>query len=179
MAGNAIAKNPLQTAGALVAGGGLAYNMMQSQTPPPNVQAISDQARQLGQSGAVLQNYLTSGTLPPAMQASMDAAKASARARIISQHASRGLPTDPSMNSALAQELNSVDLQAVAAVGDVQSKLYATGVQEVGMSAGMLQWLQSRDDKQSQQMGLAIANFAGALAGGMGRYGGTQLPRAA
>lgn len=174
--------NPLQAAGLGVAAGGLAYNLLQGGRTDPNLARLQGNADQMGaqarglmDQGVGLQQYLQNGTLPPAMQAQMTQAVAAARARIISTHASRGLPTNPAQNSMLAQELNSLDLQALVQAGQLEENLFKSGsqllqlgVQETGMSNALLAQLYQFNRQESQDTGKAITNFAAAL-GGMNR----------
>jgi hypothetical protein len=173
---SSIAKNPL---GLAAAGAGLAYNLFRGNPTDPNQQQIQSIADQLKSSGAVLQNYLATGTLPPALAAQLETQKAAAKARIISGYAARGQNADPTQNSALAQELNSVDLQAVADMGNVQASLLSTGLKETGLSASLYDTLVKLDRESNTELMNAIASFAAAFSGGGGKgvnisLGGTQ-----
>jgi hypothetical protein len=154
--------------GALAAGAGLGMNLLRGNQMDPNQQKLQDLAGQLGSQGQVLESYLKTGKLPPALQAQLDQAKASEKARIIAGAAARGLPTDPRMNSALAQELNNVDTNAIAAMAKVQVDMLNTGLKETGMSMELYQMLTKLDMQQNEDLMKSIASFAAALGGGFG-----------
>jgi len=172
-----VTKNPLGTA---AAAGGLGLAFLNRNKTDPNqaqVQALAQpllgQAQGFIGAGQQLQSYLINGTLPPGLQAQVTQQVQAAKARIVQGYASRGQPADPTKNSALAQELNNVDLQALALAGDLESKLAAqgkalidTGLNETGLSMGMYQWLTSQGKADTNQLMTAIANFAAALGGG-------------
>jgi hypothetical protein len=160
-----IAKNPL---GIAAAGGGLALNMFKGNGISPEQQKLKDQADQLGAQGKQLQSYLSSGTLPPAMKAQLDQATAAAKARIVSNHAKSGMPTDPSQNSALAQELNAVDMNAVSAMAAAQIDMMKTGLSETGLSSQLYQMLVKMDRQDNTDLMAAISSFAAAIGGGYG-----------
>ncbi len=152
--------------GVAAAGAGLGMNMLRGNQVDPNQQKLQDLAGQLGSQGQVLESYLKTGKLPPALQAQLDQAKASEKARIIAGAAARGQPTDPRMNSALAQELNNVDTNAIAAMAKVQVDMLNTGLKETGMSMELYQMLTQLDMKQNEDLTKSISTFAAALGGG-------------
>lgn len=158
----AITNNPLGTA---AAAGGLAMTMMPKPDDPKRAM-LEQQAAQLGQQGAMLQQYLANGTLPPALKAQLDKATAAAKARIISNHAKNGMSTDPRSNSALAQELSSVETNAVAAMAQQQIEMMKTGLNETGLSSQLYQVLLKMDRQDNTDLMNAIGNFAAALGGG-------------
>jgi hypothetical protein len=143
-------------------------NLLRGNQMDPNQQKLADMAQQLGSQGQVLESYLKTGKLPPALQAQLDQAKASEKARIISGYAQRGQPTDPRLNSALAQELNNVDTNAVAAMAQVQVQMLNTGLKETGMSMELYTMLTKMDEQQNQDLMKSIQNMAMALGGGFG-----------
>lgn len=157
-----------KVAGVAAAGAGLGMNLMHGNQVDPNQQKLADMAQQLGSQGQVLESYLKTGKLPPALQASLDQAKSAAKARLISGYAQRGQSTDPRMNSALAQELNNLDLQAVADMAKVQVDMLNTGLKETGMSMELYTMLTQMDEKQNQDLMKSIQNMAMALGGGFG-----------
>ena len=147
----------------------------------------------LRKTGEEYTKYLAQGTLPPTMQAQLDQEAKDAKAAIVSRYASMGMPTDPMKNSSLQQELAGIDervrikssslakdlLQGgssliQAGTGLDTSKtasgtgLINTGAQMSGMETGLLTTLAGIDQKQTEAIGKAIANFASAL-GSMGR----------
>lgn len=161
-AGASVAKNPI---GIGLAGAGLGLNLLQGSKTDPNQAILQNQANQLTGQSAQLQSYLQTGQLPPGLKAALDNATASAKAHIISGYAARGQNADPNQNSALAQELAQVDMNAVASQGDIATKLLQTGLNEAQMSQQIYQFLLGVDQKQQQQTAQAIANFAAALGG--------------
>lgn len=165
---SSVTKNPL---GIAAAGGLLGYDLLKGNPTDPNQKQLQDKANQLGAQGDVLRSYLTSGTLPPAMQAQLDQATKAEKARIVSGYAAKGMPTDPNQNSALAQELNNVDTNAVAAMASAQIQMMNTGLQETGLSTQLYETLVKLDQSQNDQLMKAISGFAAALGGG----GGTTL----
>lgn len=158
-----VTSNPL---GIAAAGGGLAMNMMRGNPDSPEAKKLREQAAQLGSQGQALQQYLANGTLPPAMQAQLDNATKAAKARIISNHARNGMPTDPSQNSALAQELNAADMNAVAAMGQAQIDMMKTGLSETGLSSQLYEMLVKMDRQNNTDLMNSISSFAAALGGG-------------
>lgn len=156
-------KNPL---GIAASGLGLGLSVMRGNQGGPNADALSAQASKLGAQGEQLMSYLQGGTLPPGMKAQLDQATAAAKARIISNHASNGMSTDPSQNSALAQELASVDTNAVAAMAQTQINLMQTGLSETGLSSQLYTLLSNMDRADNTALMNAISNFAASLGGG-------------
>jgi len=159
---DSIMKNPVGTA---LAGGGLAYSMMQGQQKSPEMEAMAASAAGLNEQGKQLMSYLQSGTLPPGLQTAVSNATASMKARIISNHARNGQSTNPSQNSALAQELNQVDLNSVALIAQQGQQLLQSGMTATNMSTQLYGMLENMNRQSSQRMGQAIANFAAALSG--------------
>jgi hypothetical protein len=155
-------------AGIAASGGLLGYDFLKRNTTDPNQSALQQQAGNLNAQGQQLQSYLQTGTLPPALQAQLNQATTAEKARIISGYASRGQPTDPNQNSALAQELNNVDTNAVAAMAQAQIQMLNTGLQETGLSTQLYETLVKLDQGQNDQLMKAISGFAAALGGGMG-----------
>ncbi len=185
-----ITKNPIGIGAAAL---GLGMNMFKGQGDSPEEQALREQAARMQREGGELGNYLKTGTLPPGMRdqmtkstevftAQLEKAKAGAQARVISNHARNGMSTDPTRNSALAQELASIDMNAATQLGDMQAKLLSianetqmklltAGIQETGLATKLYEMLVNLDRQKSQSTGNAIMNFAAAL-GGSGRLRG-------
>lgn len=163
---NSVTKNPL---GIAAAGGLLGYDLLKGNPTDPNQAALKQKADQLGAQGDTLRNYLATGTLPPALKAQLDQATKAEKARITSGYAARGQPTDPNQNSALAQELNAVDTNAVAAMAQAQIQMLNTGINETGMSTQLYETLVKLDSAQNDQLMKAISSFAAALGGGGAR----------
>lgn len=168
-AGASLAKNPL---GILAAGAGLGLNMLKGNKDPEGLDAIRAGAESLKSTGSVLQSYLQTGTLPPGMQASVDLATKAAKARIIQNHANRGLSADPTKNSALQQELSQLDQNAIITAATIGDKLMTQGLSATGMANQLYQSLINLDRERSKATGAAIANFASALGGGSGTTSG-------
>lgn len=160
---SSVTKNPL---GIGAAAAGLGMNLLRGNPTDPNQKMLQATATQLGAQGQVFQNYLATGTLPPAMQAQLSQATDAAKARIIANHASNGMPTDPSQNSALAQELSAVDMNAVAAMAKAQMDMLNTGLNETGLSTQLYETLVKMDKQNNTDLLNAISSFAGALGGG-------------
>lgn len=159
---DSLTKNPL---GIAAAGIGLGMNMLKKPSMGANADKLQAQAAQLGAQGQVLRDYLATGTLPPGLQAKLDQATQAAKARIIANHAKNGMNTDPAQNSALAQELNAVDINAVAAMADAQVKMLHEGINETGLSSQLYQALLKMDREDQHDLMNAIANFSAALGG--------------
>ena len=157
-----------KVAGVAAAGAGLGMDVLNRNQMDPNQAVLAQQAAQLGQSGQVLESYLKTGKLPPALQAQLDQAVAAEKARIISGYAAKGMPTDPNQNSALAQDLNNVQTNAIAAMANVQVEMMNTGLKETGLSSQLYQMLTQLDLQQNKDLMSAISSFAAALGGGIG-----------
>lgn len=155
-------KNPLSTA---MAAGGLGYSMLQGQKVSPEMAGMSAEAQRLDAQGKELMSYLQAGTLPPGLKAGVDNATKAMKARIIANHARNGMSTDPSQNSALAQELNNVDSQTMAMVAQQGVALMNSGLSMSGLSTQLYGMLEKLNREQAKSTGVAIANFAAALNG--------------
>lgn len=175
--------------GPAAAAGGLGYSLLKGQQDLPSTTALKTQTGNLGQQAAALSatgnqyaGYLASGTLPPAMQAQVDQQTRDAKAALVSRAASMGLPTDPLKNSTLQMELASVDdkaRQMTATLGQQLlqggTSLLGTGANLSGMQDSLLTTLSGIDKSQTDAIGKAIANFAGAL-GSMGKGNAVKTP---
>jgi len=154
----------------------------------PALQSGQDQTA----NGVALQQYVATGTLPQGYEDQIQQAAQAAKQTIISNYANRGLPTDPTRNSSLAQELAQVDARLPAAREQLAAQLATTGnsivasgnqtsqtgnsltsnglitsgVSAAGISSSIYQSLANLENTQNQQRGQAIANFASALNGG-------------
>jgi hypothetical protein len=183
---NSVTKNPL---GILAAGTGLGLSILRGNQTDPNQAQLSAEAPQLQAQGAALtasgqnlQQYLTNGTLPPGLQQQVNNAVQAAKARIIQNHASNGENTNPAQNSALAQELNQVDLDAIAQAGTLEQQLFSSGTQllqtglsETGLSEQIYESLVKMDQTNNNALMASIASMAAALGGGTKiQIGGTQ-----
>jgi hypothetical protein len=159
---NSVLKNPL---GVGIGAAALGYNMLNNKTNP-NIPALQGQANQLSAQGQQFMQYLQTGTLPPSLKAAVDQAANAAKATIIANHARNGQSTDPTQNSALAQELAAADQNALIAVGQLGEQLFTAGQSEIGLSSQIYTKLIQIDQQQSASTGKAIANFAAALGSG-------------
>lgn len=159
----AVTNNPL---GIALSAGGLGYSVLEGQKVSANEQALQAAAGTQAGQGQALSNYIQTGQLPPGMAAQVANATAAAKAAIISGYASRGQNANPSQNSALAQELSQVDMNALAMQGQLATQLLSAGLQESNMSDQLYAQLIGIDQTQAKNTGAAIANFASALAGG-------------
>ena len=157
-----LTSNPLGVAAGV---GGLGYAMYQGQKTNGNVQAMENQAQAQAIQGQNLESYIQSGQLPAGLAAQMKMAIDSNKARIMSNYAAQGQSTDPTKNSALAQDLNTVDMQAQAMQGQIATQLLTSGQSAVNMSDQLYQALAQIDMTQAQNMGKAIASFSASLAG--------------
>ena len=173
-----ISKNPL---GLAAGAGGLAYALANANTTPGSVQQLQTLAAgdtaaagQLTSSGQTMQSYLPQGALPPGQQAQLEQATRAEKAKIVQSYASQGLPSDPSKNTALAQDLNAVDERALAAKGTMEAQdfqagqqLINAGIQESGMANALYTQLQQIDQTNTAAIGTAIARMAAALSGNL------------
>jgi len=97
------------------------------------------------QQGAALQQYIATGTLPEGYEAQVQQAVNTQKQTIIQNYANRGLPTDPSKNSMLAQELAQVDNnipamreKLAASLADAGPNIVASGNQPIGTGNTLL-----------------------------------------
>ena len=152
--------------GVAIGGAGLAYAMSQGQKTSAATQQIQQQAAALNAQGQQLASYLTSGNLPPGLKTQLDQATSSAKAQVISTFAKQGMSTDPSQNSALAQELALIDQQAVISTATIGQNLLTTGISETGMASQLYTTLSNIDQTQTAAIGKAIASMAAAFSPG-------------
>ena len=96
-------------------------------------------AQPLVATGEQLQNYLTTGTLPQAFQTQIQQTVDAQKAQIIQGYGARGQSTDPSQNSALAQDLANVDNQKLTLQATIESQLQQAGASMVQQATSMLQ----------------------------------------
>lgn len=145
----------------LLPAGVLGYAAL-NQGPSAEQKALLKQAQSLGAQGQQLAGYLQSGTLPPGAQSGLDQAAASAKAAIRSQYSRMGLSGSTMERQALA----SVDERVKAQGFAYASQLLNAGIAESGISGQLYNYLISAGQKDDAALGAAIANFAGAAAGG-------------
>lgn len=157
---SSLTHNPL----ALLAGGGLLYDLM-SQPNLPSVSSsiapISGTANQLTTQGSQLASYLQSGNLPPGAQQAINSAAAAAKAQIMSRYASMGGGAETS--SAAQQELANVDTVAATQGVQIAQQLLQTGISESQLGSQLYTELLNATLQQDQATGGAIANFASAM----------------
>jgi hypothetical protein len=189
-ASNSITKNPL---GIAVAGGALGYDILKGNpnTAAENqlnadAQNLQGQGAQLTGVGQQLTSYLQNGTLPPGQQAAVTQAVQAQKARIIANAAANGQNTNPTQNSALAQDLAAADMQGLATAGQLETQLAQTGTQLIstglnatGLSSQIYEALVKIDQTNNNQLMTAIASMAAALGGGTKiQIGGTSTAAA-
>ena len=174
---NSITKNPL---GIAVAGGALGLDVLRGNPDTANVNALKGDAASLAAgaatttaSGQQLMSYLQNGTLPPGQQAQINQAVQAAKAKIIANAAANGQSTDPTRNSALAQDLAAADQQGLATAGQLEAQLAQTGqtlintgLHATGLSSQIYESLVKIDTANNNQLMTAIASMAAALGGG-------------
>jgi hypothetical protein len=153
-----LGKNPAL----LLGGAGLLKAETTKNKPVAGQQALGLQALQDQQQGQQLQSYIQNGTLPPGIQAGLDQAHQAAQATIKSQYAARG----QSGSSAEQQDLNNLALNVSSQGAQIATGLLQTGIQESQMSSKIYEQLMQTQIQQDSALSGAIANFAGALAGG-------------
>lgn len=151
--------------GGAAAAGGLGYSILNGQKQTANEKALADQAGKSAALGTQLSSYLTSGTLPPGLQAGVTSAVQNAKAAAISNAAKNGLSTDPTQNTALAQQLAAIDAQTPALTAQIGQQLLAGGQAASGLSSQVYTTLANIDQTQTAAVGKAIANMAAALSG--------------
>lgn len=203
-------KNPAQTA---LGAAGLGYNIYQGQQTSANQQAMIDLAQRqtdqnkslqdrglqitnqnvenaqgLNKEGAALRQYLATGQLPPEYMSQVDTAIADAKQTAVSNAAKNGQPTDPTKNTALAQQFAQIENQRAGMVSQIAERLAAAGTSltqigtgagttsasslvnagqsAAGLSADLYKTLTGMDAKQSEQTAKAIAALAASLNGG-------------
>ena len=187
--------NPTTASGLVhdVSAGALGYQLYsQNQTQNAQTSAIKQQqaaanaqaqaanaaAQPILQQGQLLTQYLQTGTLPAPMQAQLNQAVAAAKAQAYANAGAQGLSVDPATNSALAQQLASIDQNAqvtranqeqtlqTAGTQMIQqaNALISTGLNATQMSAQLQEYLTQLDAETSAATGKAIANFAASLA---------------
>jgi hypothetical protein len=176
-ASNSLTKNPL---GIAVAGGALGYDILKGNPNSASenqlnseAQTLIGQGQQLTANGQQLQTYLTNGTLPPGQQAAVTQAVQAAKAKIIANAAANGQNTNPTQNSALAQDLAAADMQGLSMAGTLETQLAQTGTSLInsglnatGLSSEIYQALVKIDQTNNNQLMTAIASMAAALGGG-------------
>jgi hypothetical protein len=165
---------------AAVGAAGLLNNLITGNKAPAqsanltaNASSAQQTAAQQTSAGQALQQWQTTGTLPASYESQVQRAAQDAKTRAISNAAAQGLPTDPTLNTALAQQLNAIDAAIPGQREAIAAQLAATGqqminagLQATGISSGVYQTLANLENSKNQQRGQAIANFASALNGG-------------
>lgn len=179
--------------GAAVAGGALAYNLHTGDKVDPNITSLNNLVGSLGPEAAQqfaqgnqYASYLGNGTLPAGLESEVQANKKAGQARYLQNAASSGLSADPTHNSALSADLNSLDSAATAQRAQYGQQLLAAGntmisngIQISNMDAGVFKYLADYDLKKSQATGSAISAFAAALGGIGGAFFGGPAGAAA
>lgn len=157
--------HPFQAAGAGIAGLGLVNNVLQGQRTSPNMAAMQGNAGAMNQQSQVMMKYLTSGTLPPGLDQAIKLSTQAATANAVANAARDGMPTNPTQNTALAQQLSSIRNNAVADVAKMGVQLMSQGLSMAQISNQLYLQLEQLNRQQARDTGVAIANFAAALNG--------------
>lgn len=165
-------KDPL---GSAVSAAALGYNMVAGQGMRPAQEQLVAQAAMLNDQGKQLMSYLQSGDLPDGLKMQLNQATAAAKAKVIQNFANQGLSTDPTKNSVLAQQLKSIDDQALISTALLGQQLMDAGIKEADMASNLYKTLAQIDQTQTARIGQSIANFASAL-GGAGRPTTISIP---
>jgi hypothetical protein len=136
--------------------GGLGYSLYSGYTQNQQLKdmanqqaAIAAQARQTASmerataapiiaQGTDLMSYLTTGTLPAAFQSQVKQNVDAMKAQIIQGYGSRGMPTDPTHNSALAADLAAADVKGDELKTSIESTLSTAGNQMVDTANKLL-----------------------------------------
>ena len=205
-----LTSNPL---GAAISAAGLGYNILNGQKQTPNQTALTQAAQQAGtnntaltkagtdqvtanqanaaeinKTATALEQPLQTGNLPPQYTQQIDQAINDAKTRAISNAAASGQNTDPTKNTALAQQIAQIENQRSAMTTQVAQQLFSSGAgltstaanignasassllsggqNSAGLSADLYKTLTGLDTKQSEQTAKAIAALAQALNGG-------------
>jgi hypothetical protein len=161
-----------QLAAPLIAGGGLAYNIINQNKENAQQAELVQQAEAQQAQAQTLESYLSSGTLPPGLQGGVTQALQAQQAAIIQGYASKGMSTNPAQNTALAADLASANQQAITLSYTLEQQLYNLGAQGMQLSSQDLQYLSGLAEQQTTATGNAIANFASALNASFGKLGG-------
>lgn len=197
----------LKTAAPILGLGGLGYNLYQgyqtnqankaltaqeatkAQTAANIASADQAAAAPLLTSGQTLTQYLATGTLPPDFQAQVKQQVDAAKASIIQGYGARGQSTNPQENSALAEDLANVDIQAQSLSANLESTLNTAGTQLIstanalltsGLSATRLSaelpiQISQLNSALNKQMSDSLANFTAALNGSVPNKNSIQL----
>lgn len=213
-----LTSNPLGTA---ISAAGLGWNILNGQKQTANQGALTQQAAQAGANNAALTSAgvnqvnsnqanaapllaqgesltqpLSTGQLPPQYTQQIETAINDAKTTAISNAAKNGQPTDPTQNTALAQQLAQIENQRAKMTTDVANTLFgagsglistATGVgnqsassllsggqNAANLSGQLYTTLTGIDQKQSDATAKAIASLAQSL-----NSGGTPQKQAA
>lgn len=161
-----VAADPLKSAGIGVAGLGLGYNMLSGANKSPNVEAMQASAGAQSAQAKQLMSYLQQGKLPPGLEGIAKTMQQSMDAQAIANAAKSGMPTDPTQNTSLMNQLSANKERVFGWIAQQGVQLLNSGIQLSGLSNSLYAQLEQLDRQKSQQTGQAIANFAAALNGG-------------
>ncbi len=90
----------------------------------------------LNEQGEALTQYQTTGQLPPQYTQQIDQAIADAKTTARSNAAKNGQPTDPTLNTSLAQEFAQIDNQRAGMTSKIAESLFGSGVQLLNIGTG-------------------------------------------
>ncbi len=165
------AADPLKSAGIGISGLGLGYNMLSGANKSPNVAAMQASAGAQSAQAQQLMSYLQKGQLPPGLEGIAKTMQQSMDAQAIANAAKSGMPTDPTQNTSLMNQLSANKERVFGWIAQQGVQLLNSGIQLSGLSNSLYAQLEQLDRQKSQQTGQAIANFAAALnGGGKGTY---------
>lgn len=99
----------------------------QAQDLATRAQSLDPNAQTLQNRGTGLTGYVGTGTLPPEMMAQVEQGVADAKAKLVSEAAARGMPTNPARNSQLAQRFEELDRQRLVTINTLAQQLATTG----------------------------------------------------
>ena len=139
-----------------------ALNQPKLPNPTATTNTLNTQAGDLAAQGKALTDPLTSGNLPAGAQASVDQAVKSAQATIRSRFAAQGLSGSPME----AESLSQAEMAGPQLAFQIAQQMASTGISELGLSSQIYTAILNSVLQSDQQLQSAIAQFAGAAAGG-------------
>lgn len=151
-------------AGSLVAGGGLAANLIEGNKPVKGENQVNQAAATDTAQGQQLQSYLASGTLPPGIQQGINQQAEAQKAQIRSRYAQMG----GSGSSAEQQDLAAVDQQSQAQGSAIALQLLQAGMNESNEGSSLYQSIAQNALQQDKDLGSSLSAFVSSLAGGGG-----------
>lgn len=151
-----------KNANLLIPAAGLGFEAIKGSTTDPTTNELKGLAQSLGGQGSMLSSYIQTGKLPPGVGSVVDQQTQAAEAQTRSAFANLGL----SGSSMEAEAISSVKQQAAVNTFNIADKLLQQGIQESQLSGELYQAVISQQTSESNALTEAIAQFAGAAAGG-------------